>query len=66
MISALSRALALFREPLQWRLLQLQAMTREFSWDTSAAKFMALYDDVTGVTSEMDVVLHGGKKEHAA
>lgn len=66
MISALSRALALYREPLQWRLLQLQAMTREFSWDTSAAKFMALYEDLTGIASEVDVVLHGGKKENAA
>jgi starch synthase len=66
MIHALSRALALFREPLQWRLLQLQAMTREFSWDTSAAKFMALYEDLTGTTSGMEVVLHGGEKENAA
>lgn len=66
MISALSRALTLFHEPLQWRLLQLQAMTREFSWDTSAAKFMALYADVTGMTSEVDVVVHGREKENAA
>ncbi len=67
MISALSRALTLYREqPLQWRLLQLQAMTREFSWDTSAAKFMALYEDATDVASGVDVVLEGGEKEDAA
>ena len=45
MISALSRALALYRDPLHWRLLQLQAMTRRFGWDTSAAAYMALYEE---------------------
>lgn len=65
MIRALSRALALYREPLQWRLLQLQAMTREFSWDTSAAAYIALYEDVLGgapVTTEM---LEGGETDAA-
>jgi len=65
MISALSRALALFREPLHWRLLQLQAMSREFNWEASAAKYIALYEElmeiapyknVTGNVSETEKV----------
>jgi len=48
MIHALSRALALYRDPLHWRLVQLQAMTREFGWDRSARTYMDLYRDATG------------------
>jgi starch synthase len=66
LISALSRALTLFREPLLWRLLQLQAMTREFGWDTSAAKFIELYHDVAQTTRTQEVVLEGGEDEDTA
>jgi len=48
---ALSRALAAFRDPLHWRLMQLQAMTRDFSWRASAAEYIALYEDLTGPAS---------------
>lgn len=51
MIDALSRALTLYRDPLHWRILQLQAMTRSFGWDRSAAAYMALYEEVTGKPS---------------
>lgn len=47
--SAISRALMLYREPLAWRRLQLQAMAQDFSWDASAAKYADLYTDVTGL-----------------
>ncbi len=66
MIASLSRALALYREPLHWRLLQLQAMTREFGWDMSAAKYMALYEEVSGIASETDAALHPGETVDAA
>jgi starch synthase len=49
MISALSRALALYRDQLHWRLVQLQAMTRSFGWDRSAGAYMDLYRGVTGI-----------------
>ncbi len=65
MIAALSRALALYREPLQWRLLQLQAMTREFSWDTSAAAYIALYEDVCGIAPVTLGTLEGGETDAA-
>jgi starch synthase len=51
LMSAVDRALALYKEPLIWRRLQLQAMARDFSWDTSAAKYMALYYEASGIPS---------------
>ncbi len=46
--SALKRALALFREPLTWRRLQLQAMAQNFSWDASAVEYLKLYRAACG------------------
>lgn len=66
MIAALSRALALYRDPLHWRLLQLQAMTREFSWDTSAASYIGLYEGVCGRTPGAGEDFHGGEAKEAA
>lgn len=56
MVSALSRALALYRDPLHWRLVQLQAMTREFGWDRSAGSYVALYLDVAGTVPELSEI----------
>lgn len=41
--ATVARALALFREPLAWRRLQMQAMAQNFSWDASAAQYADLY-----------------------
>ncbi len=49
LIAALGRALALYREPLAWRRLQLQAMVQDFSWNASAAQYIALYHDVAAM-----------------
>jgi starch synthase len=49
LISAMGRALALYREPLTWRRLQLHAMAQDFSWDASAAQYASLYNEVSGV-----------------
>ena len=49
LVSAMGRALALYREPLTWRRLQLHAMAQDFSWDASAAQYVALYNEVSGV-----------------
>jgi starch synthase len=66
MIHALSRALALYRETLQWRLLQLQAMSAAYGWDTSAAAYMALYHDVTGIAPVDGARNTGGEIEQTA
>ena len=49
LVSAIGRALAFYREPLTWRRLQLHAMAQDFSWNVSAAKYAALYHEVSGV-----------------
>jgi starch synthase len=53
LISALVRALALYREPLIWRRLQLQAMAQDFSWDASAAQYAALYSAASGMPVDL-------------
>ncbi len=61
MVSALSRALALYHEPLRWQLVQLQAMTREFGWDRSAGAYMELYRKVTGAAAKNGEKREGGE-----
>jgi starch synthase len=50
---ALTRALALYREPLTWRRLQLQAMGQDFSWDVSASKYASLYSAASGLAVDL-------------
>ncbi|GAA0534004.1 starch synthase [Rhizomicrobium palustre] len=68
MVSALTRALALYHDPLHWRRLQLQAMTRSFGWDRSARAYMALYQELLGLPQQDDVKREhqGGRTENAA
>jgi starch synthase len=47
--AALSRALALYQEPLTWRRLQLQAMAQDFSWSASAENYISLYRSASGL-----------------
>ena len=51
--AALARALSLYREPLTWRRLQLQAMAQDFSWSASASKYAALYSAVSGIAVDL-------------
>jgi starch synthase len=46
--ATLERALSLYREPLIWRRLQLQAMAQDFSWTASATQYAALYSAASG------------------
>lgn len=48
---ALARALALYREPLSWRRMQLYAMAQNYSWDASAARYLDLYREASGMPS---------------
>ena len=69
LISALGRALTLYREPLTWRRLQLHAMAQDFSWDASAAKYAALYQEASGVPcvpdTEENVLIEKSSQETA-
>ena len=50
---AVARALSLYREPLIWRRLQLQAMAQNYSWTTSARQYTALYSEASGITIDI-------------
>ncbi len=51
--AAIARALALYREPLTWRRLQLQAMAQDFSWNSSATQYAALYSAASGLPVDL-------------
>lgn len=46
LIAAMQRALALYEEPDTWRQLQVNAMSGNFSWQSSAESYIALYQQV--------------------
>lgn len=54
LMGAVRRALTLFREPLTWRRLQLTGMNCDFSWEASARKYIALYQELSGLTQLED------------
>jgi starch synthase len=51
--AAIERALTLYREPLTWRRLQLQAMAQDFSWNASATQYAALYSAASGLPVDL-------------
>lgn len=44
LFAAIERAMAVYKNPLLWKQLQLNAMSKDFSWDVSAQKYLAIYD----------------------
>jgi len=46
--SAISRAIALFRQPDQWQKMQRNGMNADFSWRRSGADYAALYQQLVG------------------
>ena len=48
LFAAIQRALALFQYKDQWKKLQLNAMSKDFSWDVSAKKYLAIYEKIIG------------------
>jgi len=53
LMAAVTRALSLFREPLIWRRLQLQAMGQDFSWNSSARQYATLYSAASGLPIDL-------------
>lgn len=51
--AAVRRALSLYREPLIWRRLQMQAMAQDFSWTSSATRYAALYSAASGLAVDL-------------
>ncbi len=48
LINTVQRALALYGKPKLWRQLQLNAMGRDFSWQSSTEHFIKLYQNLVG------------------
>jgi starch synthase len=44
--SAISRTVALYRQPAQWQQMQRNGMASDFSWDRSAAEYAAIYQQL--------------------
>jgi len=45
-LDAIGRALALRRDETRWKALMLRGMAADFSWDASAGRYRALYEDL--------------------
>ncbi|WP_310498370.1 glycogen synthase GlgA [Sandarakinorhabdus sp.] len=48
--SAITRTIALYRQPGQWRRTQGNGMAADFSWDRSGAEYAAIYQQLAGGT----------------
>lgn len=46
LLNCLALALQVYRDPRAWRQLQLNAMSRDFSWDRSAEQYARLYESL--------------------
>jgi starch synthase len=46
LITAIERAVRLFREPQLWRRVMQRAMAQDFSWEAAARRYRALYQDL--------------------
>jgi starch synthase len=48
LLFTLRRAVEAFHQPKLWGALVQRAMTKDFSWDSSAAQYVALYNEILG------------------
>ena len=55
------RALALYKQPLTWRKIQLTAMTQDFSWRRSAETYAELYRSLVATSAESETVVRRAK-----
>lgn len=44
LFEAINRALQLYQQPTLWKQLQLNAMSKDFSWDVSAQQYIGIYE----------------------
>lgn len=48
MADAITRAVAVYRDPVAWRQLMVRGMQQDFSWRPPALRYMALYQELAG------------------
>jgi starch synthase len=46
LLAGVERAIAAYRDKKLWRQLQRNGMARDFSWEASAAQYLALYESL--------------------
>lgn len=46
LFAAIERAIKTYENPMLWKQLQINAMSKDFSWDVSAKKYLAIYDKI--------------------
>lgn len=46
LFAAIERAMTTYENPVLWKQLQINAMTKDFSWDASAKKYLTIYDSL--------------------
>lgn len=46
LLAAIQRAVSLFQQKDRWKQLQLNAMSKDFSWDVSAKEYLAIYTKI--------------------
>ena len=46
LFAAIERAILLFHQKEQWKKLQFNAMSKDFSWDVSAREYLAIYEQI--------------------
>ena len=66
LMQGIDRSLALYREPLVWRRLQLQGMTADFSWAASAMRYGALYREAAPWVGELPEAAVGNARAVAS
>jgi len=51
MLDCIDRALGMRARPIPWHRMQQRAMTRDFSWDSSARRYLAIYQELAPAAS---------------
>jgi starch synthase len=46
LFAAIQRSISLFQKKDQWKQLQMNAMSKDFSWDVSAKEYLAIYEQI--------------------
>jgi starch synthase len=51
LLATVRRALAAYRDPIQWRAIQLNGMDKDLGWTRAAQEYLAIYGKIIGVRS---------------
>lgn len=65
MCACLERAIAMYRQPLSWRRIQLEAMRQDFGWGRSAERYLAIYQSLMKSSPEEPRSLDTNIRAHA-